>query len=508
MAWLRRHRLIAIAILLGIGLMGADTLIHVLSSRHGDWLAELSDLQALELGMLISLLVLPILFGLYAHSLLRREQLATGTVRDSEQLLNALMENVPQIICIRDAGNMHYVHVNRSAEILLDCPRERLIDSSDQDSLPMHLADTLFQQGGDPVEDENTADFREVELVTPLEGKRQFRTRITPVSDEHDRRTYLLCVAEDITGRRQAEEKLNLTAAVFESTDQGVIIIDRRHSIVSVNPAFITLTGYTLDEVKGKNLLFLKSSRHNEAFYDNIRLSLEKKGFWKGEIWSRRKNGEIYPSWYTISPIYNTDTGKLTHYVSIFSDITPIKRQQANVDLLAYHDPLTGLPNRLMLTERLEHALSVLARLNTQVALLFFDLDGFKDINDTLGHTVGDSLLQAVAGRLQSVLRDGDTVARFGGDEFVILTESCESRAGLARVAEKIIDGVSQPVQIDGQEIVVQTSVGIAIGPDDGSDSQTLIQSADKAMYQAKTHKGSHYCFYQESRAAEVAGST
>jgi diguanylate cyclase (GGDEF)-like protein len=152
--------------------------------------------------------------------------------------------------------------------------------------------------------------------------------------------------------------------------------------------------------------------------------------------------------------------------------------------------------------------LSVLARLNTQVALLFFDLDGFKDINDTLGHTVGDSLLQAVAGRMQSVLRDGDTVARFGGDEFVILTESCESRAGLARVAEKIIDGVSQPVQIDGQEIVVQTSVGIAIGPDDGSDSQTLIQSADKAMYQAKTHKGSHYCFYEESREAEVAGST
>jgi diguanylate cyclase (GGDEF)-like protein/PAS domain S-box-containing protein len=485
MDWLRHHRLIAIAVILGVGMMAADALMHVVSYRHGDWLAELSGLQALELGILISFLVLPIVFGLYAHSSLQQ---AAGTVRDSEQLLNALMENMPQIICIKDARNMHYVHVNRSAEIL-----------------PIEQADALFQHGGDLLEDENTADFREVEIITPLEGKRQLRTRITPIFDQHGCRTYLLCVAEDITGRRQAEEKLNLTAAVFESTDQGVIIIDRKHCIVSVNPAFITLTGYTLDEVKGKNLLFLKSSRHNEAFYDNIWRSLENKGSWKGDIWSIRKNGETYPSWHTISPIYDSDTGKLTRYVSIFSDITPIKQQQANVDSLAYHDPLTGLPNRLLLTERLEHALSVLARLNTQVALLFFDLDGFKDINDTLGHTVGDSVLQAVAGRMQSVLRDGDTVARFGGDEFVILTESCESRAGLERVAEKIIKAVSQPIRVDEREIMVQTSVGIAVGPADGSDSQTLVRAADQAMYRAKAHKGSHYCFYHAIRETAVA---
>lgn len=491
MNWLRRHRLIAIAVILGIGMMGADALLHVVSYRHGVQLSQLSGLQAPELGMLISFLVLPIVFGLYAHSLLQRAQKADETSRDSEQLLNALMENIPQIVCVRDARTMRYVHINRSAE-----------------TLPIEQTDTFFQPGVDQTEDENTAEFREVEVITPREGKRQFRTRTAPIFNEHGRRTYLLCVAEDITGRRQAEEKLNLTAAIFESTDQGVIIIDRKHCIVSVNPAFITLTGYTLDEAKGKNLLFLKSSRHNEAFYDNIWRSLEKKGFWKGDIWNCRKNGEIYPSWHTISPVYNSDTGKLTHYVSIFSDITPIKRQQANVDLLAYHDPLTGLPNRLMLTERLEHALSVLARLNTQVALLFFDLDGFKDINDTLGHTVGDSLLQMVAVRMQSVLRDGDTVARFGGDEFVVLTESCESRAGLEQVAEKIIKAVSQPLQFNEQEIEVQTSVGVAVAPADGTDSQTLIKAADQAMYRAKAHKGSHCCFHDEIVETDVAIST
>ncbi len=297
---------------------------------------------------------------------------------------------------------------------------------------------------------------------------------------------------------KKDEETPDLAAAVFKYTSQGIVIFDKSHCIVSVNPAFTVHTGYIQDEVKGKNLLQLKSSRHNEAFYENIWQSLEKKGSWEGEIWNCCKNGESYPSWHTISSIYNARTGKLSHYVSVFSDMSPIKREHANVDLLAYHDPLTGLPNRLLFTDRLQHALSVLPRLDTQVALLFFDLDGFKSINDTMGHAVGDSLLQAVANRMQSALRDGDTVARFGGDEFVVLTESCGSRAGLGRVAEKIINEMSRPVQIGEQSVVVQASVGIAIAPADGTDCQVLVQAADRAMYQAKAHEGGHFCFYDE----------
>jgi diguanylate cyclase (GGDEF)-like protein/PAS domain S-box-containing protein len=297
---------------------------------------------------------------------------------------------------------------------------------------------------------------------------------------------------------RNEDVSQRLASAVFDSTDQAVIITDKEHHIVCVNPAFLTITGYTRQEVQGKTPLHLTSARHNKAFYDNIWRSLEEKGNWQGEIWNCRKNGESFSSWNTISPVYNADTGIVTHYVFVFSDITPIKRQEMNVGFLAYHDPLTFLPNRLMFGDRLEHALSLRSRLKTPVALLFIDLDGFKDINDTLGHAAGDRLLQEVANRLQSVLRGGDTVARFGGDEFVVLAESCESHEGIKRIAEKIIEKISQPVQVNEHEVVVQASIGIAVSPADGIDGKALVQAADQAMYHAKKYEGSHFCFYAE----------
>lgn len=290
-----------------------------------------------------------------------------------------------------------------------------------------------------------------------------------------------------------------LAETVLESTHQAVVIFEKtRRRIVYANPAFVTTTGYAVDEIKGKSLRYFKSERHNNAFYQQIWRALEEKGTWFGEIWGCRKNGEVYPALHTISPIFESKLGHVTHYVSTFCDITAIKRQQANVGHLAYHDPLTGLPNRLMLVDRLEHALRTHIRNDTQLAVLFVDLDGFKGVNDTMGHAIGDRLLQTVAERLQTMLRSGDTVARLGGDEFVILAESCRSRGGIARIAEKAIEKIAQPLLIEQDSIKIQASIGIAIAPQDGKDANVILKAADQGMYRIKSRQGGDFCFFDE----------
>jgi diguanylate cyclase (GGDEF)-like protein/PAS domain S-box-containing protein len=286
---------------------------------------------------------------------------------------------------------------------------------------------------------------------------------------------------------------------VLESTHQAVVIVEKdQRRIVYVNPAFVATTGYAVGEIKGRSLFDFRSSRHNKAFFKQIWKSLEEKGYWWGEIWGRRKNGETYPSLHTISPIFNSKQGRVTHYVSMFSDITALKRQQASLGHLAYHDPLTGLPNRLMLVDRLDHALRAHIRNKMQLAVFFIDLDGFKAINDTLGHAIGDRLLQATGERLQALLRSGDTVARLGGDEFVIVIESCRSREGIVRIAQKLIATIAEPLHVDGHELEVRGSIGIAIAPQDGQDPDEIMNAADQAMYRVKTKQGGDFCFFDE----------
>lgn len=285
--------------------------------------------------------------------------------------------------------------------------------------------------------------------------------------------------------------------SVLASTHQGVVILGgTRRRIIYANAAFVAITGYALGEAKGKPFMHLLSRRHNRAFYRQIWESVEAKGLWFGEIWARRKNGDDYPSLHTINPVFDRRHGGVLNYVSVFGDITAIKRQQADVGYLAYHDPLTGLPNRMVLIDRLQHALLTHMRNDSRLAVLFVDVDNFKHINDTLGHAVGDVLLQAVAARFQSLLRSGDTVARLGGDEFVILAESCPSRRGIAHIAEKTLDALARPLSIANRDIEVAVSIGIAIAPQDGGNADDLLHAADQAMYRAKTRHGSHFCFF------------
>lgn len=301
---------------------------------------------------------------------------------------------------------------------------------------------------------------------------------------------------------KEREERLNfsnrhlrLAEKVFETTFEGIMMTDAHLAIESINPAFTKITGYELHEVLGKKPDILSSGRHDPEYYRKMRLELAENGCWQGEIWNRRKNGEIYPEWLSISTVKNPE-GQVSNYVAIFSDITERKASEDHVRHLAHHDALTNLPNRTLLMERLSHALAHAHRHSQMVAVMFLDLDRFKNINDTLGHAVGDQLLKSVAERLSECVREDDTVARLGGDEFVIILEGVSSIQDVAGVAQKLINALERPVILERQEMFVTTSIGISVYPDDGDSADILIKHADTAMYRAKEQGRNNGQFY------------
>jgi diguanylate cyclase (GGDEF)-like protein/PAS domain S-box-containing protein len=304
----------------------------------------------------------------------------------------------------------------------------------------------------------------------------------------------------------KTESVLQQSATVFENTSEGVLITDTDAKIIAVNKAFTKITGYPENEVLGRDPSILKSGLHDSGFYSAMWSSLQRDGEWKGEISDRRKNGEIFPKWQTISAVRD-DNGKLTHYVSVFSDISQLKESAKKLHDLAHHDTLTGLPNRLLLNARLEHTLQRAGRDGNHVAVLFLDLDNFKKINDSLGHPVGDYLLQQVAKRLLACVREDDTVARLGGDELTIVLGSMHDARFAAKVAQQILDALSEPFQLERQEVFVSASIGISIYPQDGRDSTALLKNADAAMYVAKNEGRNRYHFYAEELTIRASKS-
>ncbi|WP_275096441.1 EAL and GGDEF domain-containing protein [Sedimenticola hydrogenitrophicus] len=307
----------------------------------------------------------------------------------------------------------------------------------------------------------------------------------------------ILMSLHDLSRARQMEERLRLAASVFENTDEGVIITDPDGNILEVNRAFSEIQGYSREEVIGKNPRMFRSGHHDESFYRDLWRALTETGHWRGELWNRRKNGEVFPKWQTINQVLDSQ-GNLTHYVGIFSDITHIKRSKAQLDHMGHHDALTDLPNRLLLNERLEQAIKHAERHNTQLAVVFLDLDNFKHINDSLGHPVGDQLLQEVARKLVQTVRQDDTVARIGGDEFVLLLEDIGKPENAGLAAQKMAGVFAQSFQLEDQAIRITASLGICICPQDGKDPATLLRNADAAMYRAKEEGRNTYQFYTE----------
>ena len=303
--------------------------------------------------------------------------------------------------------------------------------------------------------------------------------------------------------QRQDQERLRQAAVVFDCTREGVLVSDSRGVIVHVNRALVEITGYPAEEVLGRRPNMFKSGRHGPEFYQAMFKSIDEHGEWHGEIWNRRKSGEVYPQWQTVRAITD-DKGQVSHYVAVFSDISAIKNSQTELARLVHHDPLTDLPNRLLFTDRTEQALASAQRHQTGCALLMIDLDHFKIINDSLGHNVGDLLLKAVAERLLRVFGKGFTVARLGGDEFAVLIDSCAQASQAAGLAQQVLEIMKGPFDVDKHQLFISASVGISVFPGDALNAEQLLRNADSALFKAKSSGREGYALYTEELTAHA----
>jgi len=300
----------------------------------------------------------------------------------------------------------------------------------------------------------------------------------------------------EIAKRAQIEAQLRQAAAAFEGANEAIVIVNAGREIVAVNAALTRISGYAPEEVLGRNPQLFYAPLHSEQFHDVIWETLAHSGEWQGEVWHKRRNGETYAAWQSFSTI-SDEHGRVATYVCVFADISDIKNAEARLADLAHHDQLTGLANRLLFNARLEQALERAERQGKKVALLFLDLDRFKILNDTLGHGIGDKLLQAVAQRLKGCLRREDTVARLGGDEFTILLENVTDTQDAAHFARKLSQALAPEIEVDGYRLCTSASIGISVYPDDATQAEDLLRAADAAMYSAKEQGRKTYRFYR-----------
>ncbi|WP_404301424.1 EAL domain-containing protein [Alicycliphilus denitrificans] len=306
-------------------------------------------------------------------------------------------------------------------------------------------------------------------------------------------------ILTDLTASRAFEERQRLAATVVDNAIEGVVVADAQGRILSINPAVTRLLGYTEDELLGQNPRIFQSERHDKQFYEAMWAALQQKGYWRGEIWNKRKNGEIFPERMSLSAVHD-EGGQVTHYVCMFSDISQEKAQHQRLEFLSHRDSLTGLPNRAWFVEQLEEAVSQALAHGELMAVLLLNLDRFKDVNDSYGHAVGDEVLRHIAQQVRLSLRPGDLVGRMAGDEIAVLVRGLRNAEGAAAVAQHLIAAVSKPWSTpDGIEVVAGVSVGIAMFPEHAPTAQQLLQGAHSAVYGAKARGRSAHCFFDES---------
>ena len=337
------------------------------------------------------------------------------------------------------------------------------------------------------------------DLIAMTRYGREFPLEISLNHTEATGTPLAIAAMRDVTEKRKAEQRQRLTQQVFEITAEPIVITDSERRMVDMNDAFCQLSGYSREELLGQTPAMLSSGRHDDEFYKAIWQALEEHGHWQGEIWNRHKDGAAYPNLVTISSVKNSQ-GKVTHFVATYSDISSLKENEDRLELLAHFDQLTGLPNRMLFHDRLRGARARAHRHSSAFAVMYVDLDGFKAVNDTLGHAAGDQMLEDTAARLRACVREDDTVARLGGDEFAVLFNGLTETALVDHLATRIVESLTYDIESEHGRLPVSGSAGIAIYPSDGEDEDKLLEHADQAMYEAKRRGKHQYCFYRDIR--------
>ena len=428
-------------------------------------------------------------------------------ISQSEKKYRVLFEEITQGVIVYNTKNQ-VIDVNPAAVRILGRERDVILGSVLPPELWLKDSEIVGNGAGKGLIECSLADntLKKGVLIHGMSPNSQHMkwlvVDIVPVLGHDDTMENRIFVSfNDITEQKNTEETLRLAASVFESSAEGVIITDSSANIVDVNHSFINITGYSKKEALGKNPRFLKSGLTPTSLYSDIWRSLTTKGVWQGELTNKRKDGSVFSVWQTISAVKDSDGG-LSHYVSVFSDITQLKESQERIHYLAFHDSLTNMPNRRMLMERLELLVENFARTKQPFALVYLDLDNFKNINDTLGHSEGDRVLERVAVQLGQY--HADFISRVGGDEFVLLIESTANRRMLAATVTKLLDNVCRPFESNGNTITVSASAGICTFPQDGYQATDLLKHADIAMYRAKNKGRNTYAFFDQSMSEMV----
>ncbi len=431
---------------------------------------------------------------------------AEAALRDSQARFQSLFESIGDAVYVHglrpDGMPGTFIECNRQASAYTGYSREELLSMS---PLELDAPDSGIDIGPH-IQGLITGEYVTFEQLHIGKTGQCIPVEIHAHAFTLNAQTAIISIVRDISARKQAEVQLRLAASVFQHSHEGILLSDADNRIVDVNAAFTRITGYSRAEVLGQNPNLLNSGRQDSEVYAGMWANLKQAGFWQGEVWNRRKNGEIYPELLTISAVSDAH-GKIQHYVGVFADISHIKRHQQELERIAHFDALTNLPNRVLLADRLHQAMVQAERRGQRLAVIYLDLDGFKEINDSYGHEAGDQLLIALAARMKLALREGDTIARLGGDEFVAVSSDLADVEASVPMLTRLLAAAAQPVRVGDSLLQVSASLGVTFYPQaEAADADKLLRQADQAMYQAKLAGKNRYHIFDAEHDRSVRG--